>query len=407
MKKKFLLIMLAFSMLCSSMYSSAKSRGTITVISKTKTFSVPKKYGKIKKVLYSYPDKKAKGKVTVKQTGTKIKITGKKNGRVNVKIRFKSNAVKSYRFLVNIKKSKPKITATPVVTASASPVTSPSVSSTLTTTVSPKITSTVSPTLIPTSSSTVEPTIRPTVEPTVRPTAEPTVEPTVVPTSSPIVRPTSVLASSPTIKPTVSPTIVPVFTVRPIVSVEPTVSPTIKPTAEPTLEPTVSPTTEPTSTPTLSDDVEHEDISTLKALDEEFDVISTNFYEYTKAFIDRYFNDDGICTRFYIRAKTIKNITDETRVPDCHVKFYDENGYFVCEYQNSNDSGSTWNKTLKPNEESIILYLAGTSPSDMGVTSKDFSKRVKYWKLVDIEDKGGIRSEKKVFIVFSCLCSYL
>lgn len=374
MKKKFLVIMLAFSMVCSSMYSSASSRGTITVISKTKTFSVPKKYGKIKKVSYSYPDKKAKGKVTVKQTGTKIKITGKKNGRVNVKIRFKSNAVKSYRFLVNIKKSKPKVTA--------SPVTSPSVSSTLTPTVSPKITPIVSPTLIPTSSSTVEPTIRPTAEPTVRPTAEPTV----VPTSSPIVRPTSVPTSSPTIKSTVSPTIVPVFTVRPTVSVEPTVSPTIKPTAEPTLEPTVSPTIEPTSTSTPSDDVEHEDISTLKTLDEEFDVISTNYYEYTKAFIDRYFNDDGICTRFYIRATTIKNITDETRVPDCHVKFYDENGYFVCEYQNSNDSGSTWHKTLKPNEESIILYLAGTSPSDMGVTSEDFSKRVKYWKLVDIED---------------------
>lgn len=370
MKKKFLVIMLAFSMVCSSMYSSAKSGGTITVISKTKTFSVPKKYGKIKKISYSYPDKKAKGKVTVKQTGTKIKITGKKNGRVNVKIRFKSNAVKSYKLLVNIKKNKPKVTATPVVTASASPVTSPAVSSTSTPTVSPKITPIVSPTLIPTSSSTVEPTVSPTAEPTVRPT--------VVPTSSPIVRPTSAPTSSPIIKPTVSPTSVPEVTIRPTVSVEPTSTPTTKPIVEPTLEPTF--------TPLPSDDVEHEDIASLKTLDEEFDVISTNYYEYTKAFIDRYFNDDGICTRFYIRATTIKNITDETRVPDCHVKFYDENGYFVCEYQNSNDSGSTWHKTLKPNEESIILYLAGTSPSGMGVTSEDFSKRVKYWKLVDIED---------------------
>lgn len=333
MKKKFLVIMLAFSMVCSSMHSSASSRGTITVISKTKTFSVPKKYGKIKKVSYSYPDKKAKGKVTVKQTGTKIKITGKKNGRVNVKIRFKGNVVKSYKLLVNIKKNKPKVTA--------SPVTSPAVSSTST--------PTVSPTLAPTSSPTVEPTIRPTIKPT----------------------------SSPIIKPTVSPTSVPEVTIRPAVSVEPTSTPTTKPIVEPTLEPTF--------TPLPSDDVEHEDIASLKTLDEEFDVISTNYYEYTKAFIDRYFNDDGICTRFYIRATTIKNITNETRVPDCHVKFYDENGYFVCEYQNSNDSGSTWHKTLKPNEESIILYLAGTSPSDMGMTNEDFSKRVKYWKLVDIE----------------------
>lgn len=349
MKKKFLVIMLAFSMICSSMHSSASSRGTITVISKTKTFSVPKKYGKIKKVSYSYPDKKAKGKVTVKQTGTKIKITGKKNGRVNVKIRFKGNAVKSYKLLVNIKKNKPKVTA--------SPVTSPAVSSTST--------PTVSPTLAPTSSPTVEPTLRPTVEPTLRPTVEPTIRPTIKPTSSPI------------IKPTVSPTSVPEVTIRPAVSVEPTSAPTTKPIVEPTLEPTF--------TPLPSDDVEHEDIASLKTLDEEFDVISTNYYEYTKAFIDRYFNDDGICTRFYIRATTIKNITNETRVPDCHVKFYDENGYFVCEYQNSNDSGSTWHKTLKPNEESIILYLAGTSPSDRGMTNEDFSKRVKYWKLVDIE----------------------
>ena len=286
MKKKFLVVMFAFSMICSSMYCLASSRGTITVVSKTKTFSVPKKYGKIKKISYSYPNKKAKGKVTVKQTGTKIKITGKKNGRVNVKIRFKSNKVKSYKLLVSIKKN---VTATPVVSS----------------------------------------------------TPKPTVSPTLAPTSSP------------------------------------TVEPTLKPTATPTMEPTV--------TPTPSDDVEQEDISTLKTLDEQFDVISTNYYEYTKAFIDRYFNNDGICTRFYIRATTIKNITDETRVPDCHVKFYDENGYFVCEYQNSNDSGSTWHKTLKPNEESIILYLAGTSPSKMGMTSEDFSERVKYWKLVDIE----------------------
>lgn len=289
MKKKFLVIMCAFSMICSSMYCLASSRGTITVVNKTKTFSVPKKYGKIKKISYSYPNKKAKGKVTVKQTGTKIKITGKKNGRVNVKIRFKSNKVKSYKLLVSIKKNKPKVTATPVISS----------------------------------------------------TPKPTVSPTLAPTSSP------------------------------------TVEPTLKPTATPTMEPTV--------TPTPSDDVEQEDISTLKTLDEQFDVISTNYYEYTKAFIDRYFNDDGICTRFYIRATTIKNITKETRVPDCHVKFYDENGYFVCEYQNSNDSGSTWHKTLKPNEESIILYLAGTNPSKMGMTNEDFSERVKYWKLVDIE----------------------
>ena len=288
MKKKVLAFLVSVTIVCNPMLAdaSSSSKSATIRVGSAKLFKVSKGYGKIKKVSFTYPDKTHKGKVSVKRYSGKVKITGKKAGRVKVKIKFSNKKSKTYNITVKSKKSGVANTPSPISTPSA--------------------TSTVSPTAV--------------VISTLTPTGTPKVS------STPIV----------------------------------------------------------TSTP-IPSDVEQVDVSELEAINGQYSLATTNYFAYTNAYIDRYFDRSNNCDRFYIRATTIKNLTDKTRIPDCHVKFYDEQGYLVCEYQNSNDAGTTWSKTIKPNEETLILYLAGTNPSKMGVTSEDFTNRVKYWKLTDIE----------------------
>lgn len=306
MRKKVLAFLVSVTIVCSPVLADASSgsKSATIRVGSAKSFKVGKGYGKIKKVSFTYPNKSHKGKVSVKRYSGKVKITGKKAGRVKVKIKFSNKKSKTYNITVKSKKS--------------------GVVNTLSSTSTPSATSTVSPTAIASS--------------------------------------TPIVASTPAVS------ITPIVTSTPIVTNTPKVSSTPNPSEEQGVS-----------------DVEQVDVSELEAIDGQYSLATTNYFAYKNAYIDRYFDKNNNCSRFYIRATTIKNLTDKTRTPDCHVKFYDEQGYLVCEYQNSNDAGATWNKTIKPNEETLILYLAGTSPKKMGVTSEDFTNRVKYWKLTDIE----------------------
>lgn len=127
MKRKYLLFLVAFALICSPILVHASSKSTSITVGSTKSFTT-KGYGKIKKVSYSYPDKKHKAKVTVKKYSNKVKITGKKAGKIKVKLSFSSKKSKTYNITVKSKKKEVVNTLSPYTTAS--PTETPVVTST-------------------------------------------------------------------------------------------------------------------------------------------------------------------------------------------------------------------------------------------------------------------------------------
>lgn len=341
---------------------------------------VPKSFGKIVKYKVKYPDSASKGKVKIAKNKNNLKVTGLSEGKVIVTVTYK-NGVK-YVYTYNIKPAvKNPVTeavetqtpATPESTSTVSQSPEPASTAVAVESSEPVIN------LIPISTPAVAESLQPTVAPVSTPRVSESPKPSEAPTSTPVVSE----------RPTQTPAITLVPTSTPVVSESPEPTETAVPSSTPVATKTPAPTQTPlageTNSPSSAGSVEHVDVSQLIPLDVTCNSVSVNKFFYTNVSLDLRKDSTGLIDYLFVVANTITNITNEQLKPDCHIKFYDANGDFVCETQGSWDTGSNWNVLLKKNE-SYSWYMCSVVPGSatMPISKQDFNGRVKYWRLSDI-----------------------